>query len=95
MTAIDDLTTFAQSLRRSMWRQSGRFHRTRLTRHREVHQDNQQEEPTMSKYIDLEDTLLQSCHKAHDYPFVMDVKMVLAWLRQPHRPGARTNNHGG
>lgn len=34
----------------------------------------------MSKYIDLEDTLLQSCHKAHDYPFVMDVKIVLAWL---------------
>lgn len=30
MTAIADLTTFAQSLRRSMWRQSGRFHRTRL-----------------------------------------------------------------
>lgn len=30
MTIARDFAHFAQSLRRSMWRQSGRFHRTRL-----------------------------------------------------------------
>lgn len=30
MTALDDLNTFARSFRRNLWRQSGKFHRTRL-----------------------------------------------------------------
>lgn len=30
MTIARDFAHLAQSLRRSMWRQSGRFHRTRL-----------------------------------------------------------------
>lgn len=49
----------------------------------------------MSKYIDLEDTLLQSCHKAHDYPFVVDVKIVLAWLdNHPDQVPGRTITEG-
>ena len=49
----------------------------------------------MSKYIDPEDTLLQSCHKAHDYPFVMDVKIVLAWLdNHPDQVPGRTITEG-